>query len=71
MLRHVLCFYSCVRNLCLPPSLNFTKNLDEKQKIKLLWPKTCPVGSTDKVHSCIAVLQIFLELAYPSNHILY
>ncbi len=25
MLCHVLCFYSCVCNLCLPPSLNFTK----------------------------------------------
>ncbi len=39
MLCHVLCFYSCVCNLCLPPSLDFT-NLDEKQKIKLLWPYT-------------------------------
>ncbi len=30
------CVFIC--NLCLPPSLNFTKNLDEKQKIILLWP---------------------------------
>ncbi len=34
MFGHMLCFYSCVCNLCLPPSLK----LDEKQKIKLLWP---------------------------------
>ncbi len=35
----MLCVFILVCNVCLPPSLNFTKKLDEKQKIKLLWPK--------------------------------
>ena len=36
---HVLCFVSYVCKQCSPPALIFYIPLDEKQNIKLLWPK--------------------------------
>ena len=50
---HVLCFFSCVCKQCRPPALIFYIALDEKQNIKLLWPKK--IDRLKNIFRCIYI----------------